>query len=117
MLDLHAEVIAVPPVDAKYLRKDHAVHSRCRHPEVDVLRVDVMSRMRGVDSFAKLWTRRTTVELPDGTTFDHLSLPNVGQPRKTRYDSFCPQASPQLLPELFREHLDRPRHLLVVTGR
>jgi hypothetical protein len=55
MRDLQAEVIAVPPFEAKYLRKGHAVHFRCHHPEADGLRVDVMSRMRGVDSFQKLW--------------------------------------------------------------
>src|SRR5437899_4095058 len=82
--DLQAEVIAVPPFDAKYLRKGHAVHFRCHHPEAEHLRVDVMSRMRGVDSFAKLWTRRTTVELPDGRTFDLLSLPDLVQAKKTQ---------------------------------
>jgi hypothetical protein len=33
-----------------------------------------MSKMRGVDSFAKLWKRRTTIELPDGTQCDLLLL-------------------------------------------
>lgn len=56
MVDLHAEVIAVPPFDLKYLRKGHAVHFRCHHPEVEGVRVDVMSRMRGVDSFERLWS-------------------------------------------------------------
>jgi hypothetical protein len=56
---LQAEVIAVPPFDVKYLRKGHAVHFRCHDPEVEGLRVDVMSHMRGVDSFEKLWSRRT----------------------------------------------------------
>ena len=31
MRDLQAEVIAVPPFEAKYLRKGHAVHFRCHH--------------------------------------------------------------------------------------
>ncbi len=53
MRDLRAEVIAVPPFEAKYLRKGHPVRFRCHNPEADGLRVDVMSRMRGVDSFAK----------------------------------------------------------------
>lgn len=29
--DLQAEVIAVPPFEAKYLRKGHAIHFRCHH--------------------------------------------------------------------------------------
>jgi hypothetical protein len=90
MLELRAEVIAVPPFDAKYLRKGHAVYFRCHHREADDLRVDVMSRMRGVDSFAKLWSRRTTVELPDGTSFDLLSLPDLVQAKKTQRDKDWP---------------------------
>ncbi len=33
MLDLRAEVIAVPPFEMKYLRKGHAVHFRCHDPK------------------------------------------------------------------------------------
>jgi hypothetical protein len=90
MVDLHAEVIAVPPFDLKYLRKGHAVRFRCHHPEVEGLRVDVMSRMRGVDSFERLWSRRTTIELPGGTTFDLLSLPDLVRAKKTQQDKDWP---------------------------
>lgn len=90
MSELRAEVIAVPPFDVKYLRKGHAVHFRCHDPEAEALRVDVMSRMRGVDSFAMLWARRTTIELPDGTTFDLLSLPDLVRAKKTQRDKDWP---------------------------
>lgn len=90
MAGLQAEVIAVPPLDVKYLRKGHAVHFRCHDPEVEGLRVDVMSRMRGVDSFEKLWSRRTTVEMPDGMTIDVLSLPDLVQAKKTQRDKDWP---------------------------
>jgi hypothetical protein len=60
--DLQAEVIAVPPFEAKYLRKGHAVHFRCHHDDASGMRVDVMTKMRGVDSFQKLWARRTTYQ-------------------------------------------------------
>jgi hypothetical protein len=90
MQDLHAEVIAVPPFEGRYLRKGHSVHFRCHASEADGLRVDVMSRMRGVDSFGKLWARRTTVELPDGTAFDLLSLPDLVQAKKTQRDKDWP---------------------------
>ena len=90
MLDLRAEVIAVPPFEAVYLRKGHAVHFRCHHPDADGLRVDVMSRMRGVDPFGKLWERRTTVDLPDGARFDLLSLPDLVQAKKTQRDKDWP---------------------------
>jgi hypothetical protein len=88
--DLQAEVIAVPPFEMKYLRRGHAIHFRCQHPEALRMRVDVMSKMRGVDSFPKLWKRRTTIELPDGTHCDLLALPDLVQAKKTQRDKDWP---------------------------
>jgi hypothetical protein len=88
--DLQAEVIAVPPFELKYLRRGHAIHFRCQHPEALRMRVDVMSKMRGVDSFPKLWKRRTTIELPDGTHCDLLALPDLVQAKKTQRDKDWP---------------------------
>jgi hypothetical protein len=90
LADLQAEPIAVPPFELRYLRRGHAIHFRCRHPEAFRMRVDVMSRMRGVDPFAKLWKRRTTIELPDGTKCDLLSLPDLVQAKKTQRDKDWP---------------------------
>ena len=87
---LQAEVIAVPPFELKYLRRGHAIHFRCRHPEALRMRVDVMSEMRGVDEFPKLWKRRTTIELPGGTRCDLLSLPDLVQAKKTQRDKDWP---------------------------
>jgi hypothetical protein len=83
---LQAAVIAVPPFRLDYLRRGHAIHFRCRHPEALRMRVDVMSVMRGVDPFPKLWRRRTTIELPDGTRCDLLSLPDLVHAKKTQRD-------------------------------
>ena len=49
MAELQAEVIAVPPFHLKYLKKGHAIHFRCHAPEADGMRVDIMTKMRGVD--------------------------------------------------------------------
>ena len=84
--DLQARVIAVPPFEVRFLRRGHAIHFRCRHPEALGMRIDVMSRMRGVDPFPKLWARRTTVELPDESLCDLLSLPDLVQAKKTQRD-------------------------------
>ncbi len=54
------------------------------------MRVDVMSRMRGVDSFSKLWKRRTTITFPDGMKCDLLSLPDLVQAKKTQRDKDWP---------------------------
>ncbi len=90
LAELQAEPIAVPPFAVKFLRQGHAIHFRCQHPEALRMRVDVMSKMRGVDAFAKLWKRRTTIELPDGTICDLLSLPDLVQAKKTQRDKDWP---------------------------
>jgi len=54
------------------------------------MRVDVMSKMRGVDPFPALWKRRVTIELPDGIVCDLLSLPDLVQAKKTQRDKDWP---------------------------
>lgn len=54
------------------------------------IRVDVMSKMRGVDSFNKLWKRRTTLQIPGGKKCDLLSLPDLVQAKKTQRDKDWP---------------------------
>jgi hypothetical protein len=90
LAELQAAPIAVPPFAVKYLRRGHAIHFRCQHPEALRMRVDVMSKMRGVDAFAKLWRRRTVIQLPDGTKCDLLSLPDLVQAKKTQRDKDWP---------------------------
>ncbi|HEX7471267.1 MAG TPA: hypothetical protein VF437_11135 [Verrucomicrobiae bacterium] len=90
LAELRAGLIAVPPFELKYLRRGHAIHFRCQHPEALRMRVDVMSKMRGVDSFAKLWQRRTVIQLRDKTTYDLLSLPDLVSAKKTQRDKDWP---------------------------
>jgi hypothetical protein len=92
--------------------------------------VDVMSKMRGVEAFARLWKRRTTIELPDGTICDLLSLPDLVQAKKTQRDKDWPmirrlveahyfqhreQASPARIKFWLRE-LRTPELLIELTG-
>jgi len=93
--ELQAEVIAVPPFAAEYLERGHAVHFRCGRTDVEGMRVDVMSRMRGVDPFLALWARRTTFELraaPDDAplTVDLLALSDLVAAKKTQRDKDWP---------------------------
>ena len=90
LAELQAEPIAVPPFAVKYLRRGHAIHFRCQHPDAFQMRVDVMSKMRGVDSFASLWKRRTTLQIPGGEKCDLLSLPDLVQAKKTQRDKDWP---------------------------
>lgn len=87
---LHADVIAVPPLSLEHLQRGHAVHFRCQHPEAAGLRVDVMARMRGVADFEELWERRTTLQGEDGTVYDLLSLTDLVQAKKTQRDKDWP---------------------------
>jgi len=106
--DLQAEVIAVPPFEAKYLRKGHAIHFRCHHPEAIGMRVDVMTKMRGVDSFAKLWTRRTTIVV-DGDSINLMSLPDLVQAKKTQRDKDWPMLRRLLEVNYFENRKDPTR--------
>jgi hypothetical protein len=90
LAELQAELIAVPPFAIRYLRRGHAIHFRCQHPEALRMRVDVMSRMRGVDPFTRIWQRRTTLQIPGGEKCDLLSLPDLVQAKKTQRDKDWP---------------------------
>jgi hypothetical protein len=90
MRELRAEVIAVPPLSLEHLHRGHAVHFRCQHPEAARLRIDVMSKMRGVAEFDELWERRTTLQGEDGTVYELMSLPDLVQAKKTQRDKDWP---------------------------
>lgn len=90
LADLRADVIAVPPFEAEYLERGHAIHFRCAHPDAAGMRIDVMSRMRGVDSFDVLWERRTTFTLPELDDVDVLALPDLVAAKKTQRDKDWP---------------------------
>ncbi len=99
--DLQADCIAVPPLEARFLEAGHAVHFRCKHPEATNLRVDVMSRMRGVDDFGALWERRTTLE-----HIDIMSLPDLVKAKKTQRDKDWPMVSRLVEASFFRHRND-----------
>jgi hypothetical protein len=88
--DLQAERIAVPPFTLAYLQRGHAIHFRCRDPQAENLRVDVMAVMRGLDPFPDLWERRTTAIDEGGETFELLSLPDLVKAKKTQRDKDWP---------------------------
>jgi len=92
--ELEAGVIAIPPFDVDYLDRGHAVHFRCAREDVRGLRIDIMSRMRGVDSFQALWDRRTSMEVPGDAELklivDALSLPDLVAAKKTQRDKDWP---------------------------
>jgi hypothetical protein len=87
---LQAELIFFPPLSIEYLKRGHACHFRCHHPDAGGARLDVMSKMRGCDPFPRLWSRRTTLELPDVGNLTVLSLQDLVQSKKTQRDKDWP---------------------------
>jgi hypothetical protein len=81
---LGAERIAVPPFDPGALARGHAVHFRCRCPEANGLRIDVMSALRGMPCFEDLWSRRTVIQDRRGHEFDLLCVPDLVAAKKTQ---------------------------------
>jgi hypothetical protein len=90
--DLRAKCIAVPPFEARYLEMGLAVHFRSAHPEADGIRIDVMSKMRGVDDFTTLWERRSTFMMDD-VPIDVMALPDLVRAKKTQRDKDWPMLS------------------------
>lgn len=88
--ELEADVIAAPPFLPEYLEKGHAIHFRCREPEAAGLRIDVMTKLRGVDAFDELWERRNTFVAENGAQYHLMSLPDLVKAKKTQRDKDWP---------------------------
>ena len=112
LAELQAEPIAVPPFDLKYLKRGFALHFRCFHPDALRMHVDIMSKMRGVDTFAKLWRRRSTIELPDGSQCDLLSLPDLVRAKKPQRDKDWPMIW-RLVECHYFDHQTKANHLQI----
>jgi hypothetical protein len=111
--DLKAESIAVPPFHQEYLRRGHAVHFRCMDPDAERIRIDIMSTMRGLDSFSKLWRRRTSLILPDNLTCHLMSLPDLVKAKKTQQDKDWPMIR-RLLESHYFQYQKQPVHAKIV---
>ncbi len=105
--DLAAKLVAVPPFEADYLMRGHAVHFRCEHPDAGDLRVDVMSNMRGVAPFDQLWERRTVLSHDQGLEFDLLALPDLVAAKKTQRDKDWPMIR-RLVEANYFQNRDQP---------
>lgn len=105
--ELQARCIAVPPFGAEYLERGHAIHFRCGHSEATDMRVDVMSKLRGVDPFPEVWGRRTTIIDSDGTTYELLGLPDLVRAKKTQRGKDWPMLQ-RLLEAHYLQHRRAP---------
>jgi hypothetical protein len=85
MSSLQAEVIAVPPFKSAHLEEGLAVHFRCHAQGVDV-----MTRMRGVDAFPRLWERRLELDDGEGGILNVLHITDLVSAKKTQRDKDWP---------------------------
>jgi hypothetical protein len=108
--DLDATRVAIPSFDPQHLARGHAVHFRCRRPDVAGLRIDVMSRLRGVPPFDRLWERRTSIEV-EGATLDLLSLPDLVLAKKTQRDKDWPMIRRLVEQSFFSARGDSPEQV------
>jgi hypothetical protein len=105
--ELQARPIAVPPFEAEYLLRGHAVHFRCYAPDVEGMRLDVMSIMRGVAPMDELWARRTTLEVESGLLIELMSLPDLVAAKTTQRDKDWPMIR-RLVEANYAQHRDAP---------
>ncbi len=105
LVELGAECVGVPPFEVQYLERGHAVHFRCHHPEASSMRIDLMSKLRGMEPFPAIWERRTSLAEPGGMTYELLGLPDLVQAKKTQRSKDWP-----MLRRLMEAHYLRNRN-------
>jgi len=105
--ELHAVCIAVPPMDATHLDRGHAVHFRCKHPEADGIRLDVMTKMRGCADFDSLWDQRTTIQDAEGVVYELLGIEDLVRAKKTQRDKDWPMIT-RLVDAHYDQNQDEP---------
>jgi hypothetical protein len=103
--ELEAENIALPPLKAAHLERGHAVHFRCHAAEANGIRIDIMAKLRGVDPFEELWSRRTTIEDDAGNRMEVLGLPDLVAAKKTQRDKDWPMLR-RLVEAHYAQHAD-----------
>lgn len=106
LAELKAAVIAVPPFERHYLESGHAVHFRSQIPEMHRLRIDIMTRMRGVDSFEKLWKRRTVVTVGQ-LEIDLLAISDLIAAKRTQREKDWPMTN-RLIEAHYLANADSP---------
>ncbi len=103
--ELQARRIAVPEFTMEHLARGHAVHFRCLHAEVAGLRIDIMSKLRGVAPFDELWSRRATVPDLEGGQIAVLSLADLVKAKKTQRSKDWPMIQRLVESDYFKHRL------------
>ena len=83
---LKAKSIYVPPLKKSFLDKGHACHFRCYEKSVKNLRIDILAKLKGCDSFEKLWERRYVVKISPKKSINVIGLEDLVKSKKTQRD-------------------------------
>ena len=83
---LNAQSIYFPEFKVEYLHKGHACHFRCEAEDVQGLRIDILSVLRGCALFNQLWERRKTIAIKGETDIEVIGLSDLVQSKKTQRD-------------------------------
>lgn len=107
LAELHAVCIALPPMEVVYLDRGHAVQFRCRHPDADGIRLDIMTKMRGCADFDSLWEQRTTIQDAEGVIYELLGIEDLVRAQKTQRDKYWPMIR-RLVDAHYDQHKEEP---------
>lgn len=105
--ELRARRAYVPDLNIAALDRGHGIHFRCEDPEARGIRIDLMSKLRGVDSFEMLWDRRTTIEDQEGNVYELLGLADLVRAKKTQRPKDWPMLT-RLIEAHYVENRDHP---------
>ncbi len=106
---LKAEQIYVPALEVTFLERGHACHFRCKAEDVKGLRIDIIAKLRGCDSFDNLYKRKEIVSLKAGATIDVIGLRDLVLSKKTQRDKDWLMLK-RLVENDIILHKDKPRH-------
>ena len=90
-----------------WLEAGLAVHVRCKTRLAEGFRIDLMTRMRGVDDFVQLWDRRNIVDLSPDLAVSVMALPDLVASKKTQHDKDWPMLK-RLVEMDYFSHQDHP---------
>jgi hypothetical protein len=88
--ELGAEGIYVPDLSEEVLKRGHACHFRFPKNEPKGARIDVLGKMRGVDGFAEIWSRKKEIPVSGIGNIPVMGLSDLVQSKKTQRDKDWP---------------------------
>jgi hypothetical protein len=90
LAELGAERIFIPDLSEEALKRGHACHFRFPKNDPKGARIDVLGKMRGVDDFSEVWSRKKEIPVPGIGNLPVMGLSDLVQSKKTQRDKDWP---------------------------